>query len=787
MTSSSNQLTGLEIAIIGMAGRFPGAPDLDAFWRNLSAGVESITFFADDDLLAVGVDPAALSDPSYVKAGGALEQADRFDAGFFGYSPREAALIDPQQRVFLETSWQALEHASYDPERYSGQIGVFGGVSLNRYWLNLYTNHELRATTDGFQGMISNDRDFLTTRVSYKLNLTGPSVTVQTACSTSLVAVHLACQSLLSGGCDIALAGGSSIGDAQSLGYWYQEGGIQSPDGHCRAFDAQARGTVSGNGVGVVVLKRLEDALADGDTIHAVIRGSAINNDGALKVGYTAPSIDGQVKVIRAAQLMAEIEPETIGYIEAHGTGTPVGDPIEITALARAFGAAGANTRCAIGAVKTNIGHLDAAAGVAGLIKTVLALKHRQIPPSLHFQTPNPQIDFAGSRFYVNTQLSEWTATDAPRRAGVSSFGIGGTNAHLILEEAPTVAPSDPAQPWQLLLLSAKTETALEQATDNLLTYLRENPATNLADVAYTLQVGRKAFSQRRAVVCRDRDQAIALLEARDPRQVLTTSGEPRERPIVFLFPGQGAQYVGMGRDLYDGEPVFRQAVDRCAELLRPQLGVDLRNVLYPGAQQAESAGQQLSQTWLAQPALFVVEYALAQLWISYGVRPGAMLGHSIGEYVAATLAGVLSLADALKLVAARGRLMQQLPGGSMLGVALAESALRPLLGPALDLAAINGPASCVVSGSHAAIEELRAQLAAQGIESRLLHTSHAFHSAAMDAIRAPFAELVGSVRLSPPQSPYLSNLTGGWISAAEATDPRYWARHLRETVRFAD
>jgi len=776
------------IAIIGMAGRFPGAKSIDEFWQNLWNGVESIAFFSDEELRASGIDPVLLGDPNYVKAYGVLEGVELFDASLFGLRPREAEIMDPQHRLFLECAWEALESAGYDSARYDGAIGVYAGVGVDTYALvNLLPNPDLLQSVGALQTSIRNRTDHLTTHVSYKLNLRGPGVTVQTACSTSLVAVHLACQSLLNGECDIALAGGVSIAVPQKAGYVYQEGGILAPDGHCRAFDARAQGCVGGSGVGIVVLKRLEEALADGDCIHAVIKGSAINNDGSVKVGYTAPGVDGQAEVIAEALALAGVDPETVTYIEAHGTGTALGDPIEIAALTRAFRASTEKKGfCALGAVKTNIGHLDTAAGVAGLIKTALALKHKRLPPSLHFERPNPRIDFESSPFYVNTRLAEWKAGDTPRRAGVSSFGLGGTNAHLVLEEAPAVDASGTSRPWQLLLLSAKTSLALESATARLAAYLEQHPEGNLADVAYTLQVGRKVFGHRRAIVCQD-GSAVTALEALDPARVYTGVQEPKARPVVFMFPGQGAQYVHMGSELYRVEPTFREQIDLCSELLEPHLGLDLRSVLYPGQAQGEEAADTLKQTYLTQTALFVVEYALARLWMEWGVRPEAMIGHSIGEYVAACLAGVFSLEDALALVAARGRLMQSLPGGAMLAVRVAEKDVQPLLGERLSLAASNGPTLCVVSGPTEAVEALAQQLTTQGMGCRRLHTSHAFHSQMMDPILERFTEEVKRVTLKSPQIPFVSNVTGTWIRAAEGTDPGYWARHLRQTVRFAE
>jgi acyl transferase domain-containing protein len=778
-----------EIAIIGMAGHFPGAKNIEQFWQNLRDGVESISFFTDEELLNSGIDATLLNDPQYVKAAGILEDVDLFDASFFGINSREAEITDPQHRLFLECVWSALESAGYNSEKYSGRIGVFAGAGLSTYFLvNLYQNRELLKTVGEKQILIGNSQDFLPTHVSYKLNLKGPSINVQTACSTSLVAVHLACQSLLNGESDIALAGGVTINLPQKRGYFYQEGGISSPDGHCRAFDAKAQGTVSGNGVGVVVLKRLEDAIADRDFIYAVIKGSAINNDGSLKVGYTAPSIEGQSQVIAEALAMARVEPETINYIEAHGTGTILGDPIEMAALTQVFlRQTYKKNSCAIGSLKTNVGHLDTAAGVGGLIKTVLALKHKQIPPSLHFEKPNPQIDFANSPFYVNNKLSEWKTNGTPRRAGVSSFGIGGTNVHLILEEVSTETREREEQPkigYKLLVMSAKTASALETITANLGKHLKQHPDLNLADVAYTLQVGRRGFNHRRIAVCQNLEDAVKVLETLDPQRVLTHFQEPCTRQVVFMFPGQGSQYVNMGRELYKTEPIFREKIDYCSELLKFYLGVDLREVLYPNEEQV--AAQQLQQTYITQPALFVIEYALAQLLIAWDIRPTAIIGHSIGEYVAATLAGVFSLEEALILVATRGKLMQQLSAGAMLAVPLSESEIQPLLTENLSLAAINSPTRCVVSGEEEAIAHLQDHLAKQGVDCRRLHTSHAFHSQMMNPLVEPFIEQVSKVKLNPPKIPFISNVTGTWISAAEATNPRYWGNHLRQTVRFS-
>jgi len=785
---------GLEVAIVGMTGRFPGARDLGAFWRNIDRGVESIATFSDEELLAGAATQAEIQDPNYVRRGGIVEGADEFDARFFGFYPREAEILDPQQRVFLECAWEALERAGYDPEAYDGLIGVYAGAGMNTYLLrNLLQNRDVLGSVHGYQLTLASDKDFLCTRVSYKLNLRGPSVTVQSGCSTSLVAIHLACQGLLNYHCDMALAGGVAIRPPLKGGYLYQEGGIASPDGKCRAFDAAANGTVPGAGVGLVVLKRLADAMEAGDHIHAVIKGSAVNNDGAVKVGYTAPSVNGQAETIATALSVADVHPDTVSYVETHGTGTSMGDPIEIAALTQAFRDGGCEKvgSCAIGSLKTNIGHLDAAAGVASLIKTALALEKKVIPPSLNYEEPNPAIDFAGSPFFVNTDRVEWKAPadGGPRRAGVSSFGMGGTNAHVVLQEAPPAERANASRPWHLLLLSARTPTALERATRNMTEHLRSRPDQNLSDVAYTLQIGRRRFEHRRAVVCRDAADFVAAVEGNDPMRVFEGSRSAGSRSVAFMFTGQGAQYVEMAAELYETEAPFRHTLDECAELLLEDLGLDLREVLYPSAEEGkvEAAAELLNQTFMTQPALFVVEYALAKLWSEWGIRPDAMIGHSIGEYVAACLAGVFSLEDALSLVVERGRMMQGLPGGAMLSVQAAEGAVLPLLVGNTSIAAINAPELCAVSGPVEAIERLELRLGEREIACTRLRTSHAFHSAMMEPILDAFAERVRQVPLGSPQIPFISNVTGTWITESEATDPSYWARHLRYPVRFAD
>jgi phthiocerol/phenolphthiocerol synthesis type-I polyketide synthase E len=781
--------SGSEIAIIGMAGRFPGAQSIDAFWNNLRDGVESITFFTDEQLQASGVSPEALDNPNYVKARPVLQNVEMFDAAFFGVNPREAQGMDPQHRLFLECVWEAIENAGYDAEGYNGRISVFAGSGMSSYVVNnIYANPEAMEMIGSLPTLIMNCADSLTTHIAYKLNLKGACYSVQAFCSTSLVAVHLACQCLLNFECDIAVAGGVSIYVPQNTGYWYEEGNIVSPDGHCRAFDAKAQGTVFGNGLGAVVLKRLEDALADGDHIEAVIIGSATNNDGSLKVSYTAPSVAGQAEVIVEALANAGIEPDTITYVETHGTGTALGDPTEVAALTRAFGSESQKKGfCALGSVKSNIGHLDRASGVVSLIKTILALKHKEIPPSLHFEKPNFDIDFGSSPFYVNTKLSKWKVDGVPRRAGVSNFGFGGTNAHVILQEAPVIEPSSASRSHQFLILSAKTSSALETATGNLVSFLKQNPHLSLADIAYTLQVGRKAFNHRQMIVCQDINDAVSMLEAADPKQILTVCQEKRNPPVVFMFSGQGSQYVNMGLELYRTESIFREEVSRCSEILQSHLGLDLRSILYPDEENIEEVGQKLRQTFITQPALFTIEYALAKLWMSWGVHPEALVGHSIGEYVAACIARVFPLEDALLLVATRSRLMQELPGGSMVAVSLSEGDIRPFLNTKLSLSAINSPSFCVVSGEKEDIEDLEVQLSRKNVDCRRLHTSHAFHSKMMDPILETFIEQVKKVNLAPPEIPFVSNTTGTWITAKEAMDPSYWAMHLRRTVRFCD
>ncbi len=783
------QQSGTAVAIIGWAGRFPGANDVDTFWENLCAGRDTVTFFKDDELDA-SVDSELRKQPEYIKARGIIEGAEKFDAAFFGFSPREAELMDPQQRVMLEVAWQALENSGCTATDRNRLVGIYAGMGNSTYYHdNVLTRPDRIKELGAFQVMTGNEKDYIATRLAYKLNLTGPAVSIHTACSTSLVAVSHAVHALLDGQCDMALAGGVSITTPQNSGYLYQEGSMLSPDGHTRPFDVSAQGTTFNNGAAMIVVKRLDDALADGDRIYAVIRGAALNNDGADKMSFSAPSVDGQAAVVAMAHAQAGVEPESITYVEAHGTATPVGDPIEVTALTQAF-RVGTDRKqfCALGSLKSNVGHLICAAGVTGLIKAALSLYHKKIPGTLYFEKPNPQLDLENSPFYVNAGLIDWPEGKTPRRAGVSSFGVGGTNAHVILEEAPSVEilAERPSRPCQLLLLSAKTETALDAATVNLAEQFLQAPETDLADAAYTLQTGRREFAYRRCAVGASSAEAIEVLEKRLPKQMVGRHLTVTKPPLVFMFPGQGAQYVNMGKNLYETEPVFRQTLDECAKILQPVLKPGLLELLYPQAGEEEAATARLQQTGYTQPAVFAVEYALAKLWMSWGFLPDAMTGHSIGEFTCACLAGVFTLEDALLLVAARGRMMQALPSGSMLSVRTAFESIEKRLPANVFPAALNAPDLCVLSGSHEAIAAVTLQLEADGIVCKLLRTSHAFHSPMMDSILEPFAAEMAKVKLSAPVIPFVSTVTGKWITAEQAVDSMYWVRQLREPVHFA-
>ena len=785
------------IAVIGMSGRFPGAKNVEQFWQNLVNGVETVSRFSQEELeFSVATPESVAQGDTFIRARAILEDVDQFDAAFFGIYPREAELMDPQHRLFLECAWEALESGGYDPERYPGMIGLYAGLSMNTYLLyNICANRAFAANFAGnyqvgvYQEMLGNDKDFMTTRVSYKLNLRGPSMTIQTACSTSLVNVCQACTSLLNHQCDMALAGGVSITFPQKRDYLYQEEAMMSADGTCRVFDAESRGTVFGHGVAVVLLKRLADAVADGDNILAVIKGSALNNDGSEKIGYVAPSVNAQAEAIAMAQAAAGVDPETISYIEAHGTGTPLGDPVEVAALTKAFRSGGAkrNGYCAIGTGKTHIGHIDVASGATGLIKTILQLKYGLIPPLLHFKSPNPKIDFVNSPFFPVTKLLEWKRTENPRRAGVSAFGVGGTNAHVVVEEAPLIMPSGPSRSQQLLLLSAKTESALQTMTANLAAHLEANPDLNLADVAFTLQNGRKIFAHRRAVVCSSVAEAVDRLRSLKPRSVFTGKAVAQEQAVVFLFPGQGAQYPHMGRELYDSEAIFRSEIDRCATILQGHLNLDLRKILYPEGSDKTTEEKQINETWLAQPAIFAVEYALARLWMSWGIKPSILIGHSIGEYVAAVLAETFTLENALGLLSVRARLMQALPSGSMLAVRMESDEVARLLPEGVSIAATNSQTLCVVSGPTNLIGKFQQELETKKVAVLPLNTSHAFHSAMMDPMLADFSTAVRKTPHQSPKLPWISTCTGNWMRPDELADGEYWSRQIRQTVRFAE
>ncbi len=799
MDSSANP-TGLEIAVIGMAGRFPGAGNIDEFWENLKIGVESISFYSHEELLEAGTDAQMLTNPNYVKAHAMLEDGDCFDASFFGYTPREAQIMDPQLRVFHECVWHALEDAGYDPGSYNGSIGLYGGASPGFFWR---AGVLLSGRAEGFDALTLShlvEKDYLAVRVTYKLGLKGPAVSMYTACSTSLVSIHLACQALLSGECGMALAGGVTVSQLEKGGYMYQEGMISAPDGHCRAFDAQSGGTIGGDGAGVVALKRLEEAVAHRDHIYAVIKGSAINNDGVRKVGFTAPSVEGQAEVIRIAQLMAEVEPESISYVETHGTATELGDTVEVEALKVAFNSDKRHF-CGIGSVKSNMGHLDSAAGVTGFIKTVLSLHHKKIPPHLHFQNPNPKIDFENSPFYVNARLQDWKNEKYPLRAGVSSFGIGGTNAHIVLEEwipVPPVTVGARSPRPQLILLSAKTPSALSRTSENLSNFLKNpvhptNPFNHVLNIAYTLQVGRRHFDYREMTVCSSVEEAAEALSTPDSPKRFSRRINEENPPVVFMFSGQGSQYVNMGRGLYDEEPVFRREMDRCFDILHTIAGKDIKAFLYPRKKQTTEhtehteEKEMINHVLYSGPVKFALEYSMARLLMAWGVRPYAMMGHSFGEYMAACAAGVFSLEDALELVVLRGRVMEKTAPGAMMSVALPEKELLPLLGDQLSLAAVNTESLCIVSGPTSAMEDFEAAMTVKNVETIRLNVPLAGHSHLMKPILAEFKEGFRSVKLNEPGIPYISGLTGQWITPRQAADPGYWCRHMAEPVRFAD
>lgn len=776
-----------DVAIIGMSGRFPGAENVEQLWQNLLAKKNSITTWTVDEL-DPSIPAELRNDPDYVKARGVIRDADKFDHGFFGVNPKVAALMDPQQRVFLETAWAALEDAAYDPAQFAGLIGVYAGMGNNTYFTRNVIGHpELIEQVGDFAVMTANEKDYIATRLAFEFDLRGPALSIHTACSTSLVAIAQAFKALRDGECDMALAGGIALTVPFNSGIVYNEGGMYSPDGSTRTFDANGKGTSFSDGCGIIVLKRLDDAVRDKDHIYAVIKGAALNNDGSDKASFTAPSVRGQAEVIAMAQADAGVSPSEITYVETHGTATPLGDPIEVEALTLAFGGKTNGHHCVIGSIKSNIGHLTPAAGAAGVIKTALALREEVIPANVGFEKPNPAIDFENSPFRVLTDSEVWPRVPGtPRIAGVSSFGVGGTNAHVILAEPPVAVASSTSRDKQLFLLSAKSKASLDAMTDNLRVWLEAHPDASLADAAYTLQVGRRHFKHRRLIVGGSHGEVIEAIANKDAQLIGTRELHEAVPGVVFMFPGQGSQYVNMGRDLCESEPVFKQHFDQCCDLFSKEFGTSLQDIIFPKTGDEEKAAEQLKQTIYTQASLFTMHYSLAKLWMHWGITPDAMMGHSIGEFAAACLAGVFSLEDAVKLVANRGRMMQELPGGSMVSVRAAEEDVLKKLPAGCSIAANNGPQLCVASGPHEAIAKLQAELEKDGITCKLLVTSHAFHSPMMDAIVEPYRKVVEGVKLNAPRIPIVSTVTAEWLKDDEATSPKYWSDHLRATVRFA-
>lgn len=792
MDSMNTEELEHDIAVVGMACRFPGAKNAEEFWQNVRDNKEAVQDLTDEQLIKAGVKESLLSNPLYVKRAAVLDNMDKFDPGLFGLSSLDAKMMDPQHRHFLELSWEALEHSGYDPSQYKGAIGVFGGSGHNAYMpYNLFSNPEFMAQHGLFLVRhTGNDKDFLCTRVSYHLDLQGPSVNVQTACSTSLVAIHYATQSLLSHECDMALAGGVTIENPHGQGYLYKEGEILSPDGHCRPFDVNSQGTLFGSGAGIVVLKRLVDAIEARDTIHAVIKSSAINNDGSGKVSYMAPSVEGQAAAIHEALAVADIPPQTVQFIECHGTGTPLGDPIEVAALTHAYGKDNDEQQyCALGSVKANIGHLDTAAGVAGFIKAIMALKAEEIPPTTNFTADNPQIDFANSPFFVNAGLKPWPATSEPKRAAVSSLGVGGTNAHIILEETLdefSQAKSQQEQRHELLAFSGNTPEALERNINQLVDFLHENPETSFEDLAYTLKLGRKPLKHR--YVTSSDSVANFLKDMAEPvKPESFVKASEHERKVTFMFPGGGAQYPNMGRNLYEKEPVYREAIDECLNHLKTIVDYDLKALLYPEPQDFGAAKSALEKPSRSVMSLLVTQYAQAKLWMSWGIQPDSFVGHSLGENTAACLSGVFSLKDILGLVALRGQIFESADEGGMLSVQLSAEAVEPLLGDNLTFAALNAAELCVVTGPIAALEELQETLSNRDIESQRVKINVAAHSALLDPVLSPFRSYLESIQLNSPEVPFLSNLTGGWIGEQQAASSEYWVEHLRNTVKFSE
>ena len=787
----SNKEPAQHIAVVGVACRFPGAESPEEFWHNLKNGIESVEFLTDDEISSLGLDESFTSSGSYVNAVSRLKDIESFDADFWGVSPAEAQMLDPQQRLMLELAQESFDDAGFDPARFDGHVGVFTGIGKSSYLLNNVSKAvDVDNSVQGLQVALATDKSYSATRISYVYDLDGPSLSFDTACSTSLVAVHNACRSILDGECDAALVGGAQVNVPHGTGYCYSEEGIFSRSGHCRSFDASAEGTIFGNGGALILLKRLEDAVSSNDQIYAVIRGSASVNDGAGKVGFIAPGFDGQRKTLELALKKSGIAPDTLGYLEAHGSGTALGDVIEVSAASAVYGQGHEKTQfCGIGSVKSNIGHLETAAGIAGLTKTLLALKNKKIPPTLNFTTPNTEIDFPETPFYVNTQLRDWPLLgDHPRRAAVTSIGLGGTNAHVVLEEAPEACMQKETalgrRSVQPLFLSAKTSTALDAIADNLAESISED--LSLEDVAFTL-AERITFDRRMAVLSRNIKQARSALKGEIPNDVIVGVKPDRNQKICFMFPGQGSQYVGMAQDLYALEPVFKATLDHCFETLKPLLAHDLKKIIYPDAGFEATAASLINQTAYTQPALFAVSYSLAQLWISWGVTPSSAMGHSVGEFVAACLAGVFTLDDALKIIVTRGRLMQSCESGAMVSVPLSEKELQGYLNDKLHLGAVNGPKLCVASGTHDAAQILINTLSRQGIEAKKLHISIASHSPMMDEILEEFHAELEKFTIKAPNFPLISNVSGTWVQDQDLESPQYWVNHLRSAVRFSD
>ncbi|MDI5895995.1 type I polyketide synthase [Flavobacterium algoritolerans] len=780
----NNQYSGFEIAVVGMSIRTSGAANWREFWNNLVLSKESLRFLNVKELIDAGMDQAVINDKNYVNCTTDLINKECFDSKFFGYSNDEAKMMYPGHRFFHECVWEALEDAGYIPENINEPVGIYAGAGEDIIWKSFVNLSSENQKVNNFFLNTINNKDYLSTLVSYKLGLKGPSMAINTACSTSLVAIHTACKALIFGETRMALAGASSLVTASEKGYIYEEGSIVSKDGHCRAFDKDSTGTVNGEGTGVVVLKRLKDAIEDKDNIYAIIKGSAVNNDGNKKVGFTAPSIEGQVACIKMAQKFSKVEPDSISYVETHGTGTKLGDSIEIEALNIAFN----NNKefsCPIGSVKTNIGHLDTASGVAGFIKTVLSIKNKKIPASLHFNESDPNINFQDGPFYVNNKLSEWESKDlSPLRAAVNSFGVGGTNAHLIVEEAPAIQKNLDENEHNLLVLSAKTPTSLRSYFDKLIKFIATEEDLNVSDMCYTFQTARQNFENRIAISFKNKIDLQQKLEQIVISQKTFEKVRNVQNSVVFVFPGQGSQYKNMGLDLYKSNSEFREYLDNGFLYLSKITNIDFKEILF--SQDSESNASDINLTSNAQPFIFLIEYALAKLIMNYGIVPSYMIGHSIGEYAAACISGLFTFEQALKLVVKRGELMGALPKGSMISVSIDELTAQKFLSDKISLAAINGPSQVVFSGNDEAIEKLIIRLTESDLQYIKLYTSHAFHSAMQDSILEKFENEFSDFKFNKIQIPFVSNITGEIISIDEATSSKYWTSQLRNTVMFS-